>query len=55
VGVEPDVAVHVTARPIDGVIAQPAADQTLDAAIEVARRATARASVRPAARATAAR
>jgi carboxyl-terminal processing protease len=54
VGVEPDLAVHAAARPIDGAIGQPAGDPALDAASEVARRA-ARAAARPTPRATASR
>lgn len=57
VGVEPDLAVHAAARPIDGAIARPAADPALDAAVDVARRSIARSSVpaKPGTRATASR
>jgi len=54
VGVEPDLAVHTAARPVDGVIAQPADDPALAAAADVARRA-ARPAAKPATRATASR
>jgi carboxyl-terminal processing protease len=55
VGVEPDLAVHAAARPIDGILAQPAGDAALAAATEVARRAAARVPAKPGPRATAAR
>ena len=55
VGVEPDLAVHAAARPIDGVLAQPAGDAALAAATEVARRAATRVPAKPGPRATAAR
>jgi C-terminal processing protease CtpA/Prc len=57
VGVEPDLAVHAAARPIDGTIAQPAGDPAFDAAVDVARRAVLRAPTpsKPGPRATASR
>jgi carboxyl-terminal processing protease len=54
VGVEPDLAVHTAARPVDGAVSQPAGDPALDAATDVARRA-AKPVAKPATRATAAR
>lgn len=60
VGVEPDVAVHTVGRPVDGFVADaavaPAEDGGLDAAVEVARRATTiRPATRPTGRSTASR
>ena len=51
VGVEPDVTVHVTARPLDGAGAAADADSdvALAAAVEAVRRATPRPAARPAA------
>ena len=51
VGVEPDLAVHAAARPIDGSIGQPAGDAAFDAAVDVARRAAPPPQARPASRA----
>ncbi len=57
VGVEPDVAVHVTARPVDGerVAADPDSDAALGAAVDAARRTTPRPAARPAGHSAAAR
>jgi C-terminal processing protease CtpA/Prc len=57
VGVEPDLAVHSAARPVEGAIARPAGDPAFDAAVDVARRAALRAAApsKPGPRATAAR
>ncbi|MGI9177846.1 MAG: S41 family peptidase [Pirellulales bacterium] len=55
VGVDPDVPVHTTSRPVDGVVVSPSADAALAAATDVARRMTIRPAVRPAGRTTAAR
>jgi carboxyl-terminal processing protease len=55
VGVEPDVTVHATARPVDGQMAVAAADAALTAAADVARRSVPRPAARPSGRATAAR
>ena len=63
VGVEPDVAVHSAARPVDGGVTvtsagtpgTAAADAALDAAVATARKSVARPQPRPSARAHAAR
>ena len=55
VGVEPDVAVHATARPVDGQMPVAAGDAALAAATDVARRAVPRPAARPSGRSTAAR
>jgi len=55
VGVEPDVAVHATARPVDGQMPVAAGDAALAAAMDVARRAVPRPAARPSGRSTAAR
>ncbi len=56
VGVEPDLAVHSVARPIDGDVSRAAGDAVLETAAEVARRSTAaRPVAKPVSRTTAAR
>jgi carboxyl-terminal processing protease len=55
VGVEPDVAVQTVARPVDGVVNQPADDAPLAAATEAARSLTPRQATKPAPRTTASR
>ena len=55
VGVEPDVAVHATARPVDGQMPVASGDAALAAATDVARRAVPRPAARPSGRSTAAR
>ena len=58
VGVEPDLAVQTVARPVDGVVAPPAADAPdapLAAATEAARSLTPRQATKPAPRTTASR
>ena len=58
VGVDPDVVVQTTARPVDGSIARAAdagGDAALAAAVEIARRTVARPAAVPAGRSTAAR
>ena len=55
VGVEPDVAVHAVARPVDGQVAVAAGDAALAAAADVARRSVPRPAARPSGRATASR
>ena len=58
VGVDPDVVVQTTARPVDGSIARAAdagGDAALAAAVETARRTVARPAAVPAGRSTAAR
>ena len=58
VGVDPDVVVQTTARPVDGSIARAAdagGDAALAAAVEIARRTVARPAAVPAGLSTAAR
>jgi carboxyl-terminal processing protease len=55
VGVDPDVAVHTAARPVDGMIAAPSADAALATATDVARRMTIRPAAHPSSRSTATR
>jgi carboxyl-terminal processing protease len=55
VGVEPDLAVQTVARPVDGVIGQPADDAPLAAATEAARSLAPRQATKPAPRTTASR
>jgi carboxyl-terminal processing protease len=55
VGVEPDLAVQTVARPVDGVVNQPADDAPLAAATEAARSLTPRQATKPAPRTTASR
>jgi carboxyl-terminal processing protease len=57
VGVEPDVAVYTTARPVDGerVVADPDTDTALATAVDAARRTMPRPAARPAGHSAAAR
>jgi carboxyl-terminal processing protease len=55
VGVEPDLAVQTVARPVDGVVIQPADDAPLAAATEAARSLAPRQATKPAPRTTASR
>lgn len=55
VGVEPDLAVQTVARPVDGVVGQPADDAPLAAATEAARSLAPRQATKPAPRTTASR
>jgi len=55
VGVEPDVPVHTTARPVEGDVAAGSNDSTIATAIDVARRIMPRPATRPTGRSTAAR
>ncbi len=55
VGVEPDLPVRTVARPVDGVVVQPADDAPLAAATEAARSLTPRQATKPAPRTTASR
>lgn len=55
VGVEPDLAVHSVAKPVDGVAAGRPADPAVDTAVDVARRSLPRAVAKPVSRSTASR